>query len=696
MVKSLLDKEHITYKEDRSIDEEDVGHSSSLYEYDLYDQTIEIALGREKYTYSNYNVIYYPIYLIINGPKARIGVFEINSNALINVLDEDGDIDLTRGNIIFFSFVNENFITKTFKKFKTEKKQMNDELDDIEKQKNTKIEEDETEVGEEEIDDETDVMRLKIPKQKLSELKEKTEDILKDGLFVTDVNQKIPVLLPEETETESYHTKSQYQESSKTLWIEKFMKNNNYDILRNEGGGDCFFSVIRDAYGQIGKTTTVDKLRAELSKEVTDDTYQQYRTLYLNYLGELQSKEKEMKDIKKISKDLKTRSENTKDKIENSKIIEEAKLMVDKYNRVRVEKEEIKELQEEFAYMENIDTFEKFQAFIQTPNFWADTWAISTIEKILNIKVIILSQEAYESGDLDSVLRCGQLNDDALEKQGKFVPDYYIITTYSGNHYELVTYKNKNILKFSEIPYDIKSLVINKCMERNSGPYYLIQDFRNLKTKLGLSPDEGAHTEELNELDYYDANTTFVFHSNSDSNPKAGKGSGESIPTERLIEFNILNKEKDWRRKLSDSWIAPFLLDGHKWASVDHFVYANKFKKGFPDFYEEFSLNSESDISNDVTLAKAAAGKSGKHKDKVLRPKGVKMDKEYVDDVDKKSDEDRIRALDAKFTQNLDLKKVLMETKDAKLSQFVRGSPSVIDEYLMKTRRAIAAEKIVN
>ena len=51
------------------------------------------------------------------------------------------------------------------------------------------------------------------------------------------------------------------------------------------------------------------------------------------------------------------------------------------------------------------------------------------------------------------------------------------MTSYNGSHYELISYKAKNILKFREIPFNIKTMVINKCLECNSGLYYLIDDF---------------------------------------------------------------------------------------------------------------------------------------------------------------------------------------------------------------------------
>jgi hypothetical protein len=306
------------------------------------------------------------------------------------------------------------------------------------------------------------------------------------------------------------------------------------------------------------------------------------------------------------------------------------------------------------------------------------------------MKTIILSEEAFNAGDLDSVMQCGQLNDTDIEKSELFKPDYYIMISYTGNHYTLVSYKNKGIFKFREIPFDIKSLIINKCLEKNSGPYYLIPDFKKYKENLGLERDTGEPSEDERINDLYDKDITFMFHAKSNKKPKAGKGSGEIIPINRMIEFNKLNKLSDWRRKLNDDWIAPFTIDGKRWGSVTHYYLGSQYKKGFPDFSKEFSLDSESDISKDVEVAYAAV-ETGKYKKKILRESNITIDPDFFEvGLEPRYKLERERAIEAKFTQNKDLKQVLMETRNAKLISFRRGKEPLLDEQLMKLRKNLS------
>lgn len=698
MVKSALYPDKINYNENKAVDEEDIGHASSLYEIKLFDMPIEIGVGKEKYTYSAHNVVYYSIYLIIDDEiKSRIGVVEFDSNKVIENVDEDGDLKLENGNMLFF--IKKEYLYKIFdtiKKQPASEEETTGEIEKIEKQSvnidnDVIVLDDEPDSSIDNIDDDLSVMRINIPVDKKSASATNIESILENGIFEEIRGFEMPDTLPVETKEMSDEIKSAYNVSSKQKWMAKFMKNLNYDIIDNEGCGDCFFAVIRDAFEQIGKKTTVTKLRAILSDEVTENMFQEYRSLYNAFNGQYQELDSELKSLKKTIQTLKSRSDKAANKEENKAILDEANKVVEKYKKLTSDKKDAKNLLTEFEYMKDITTIDAFKTYIKSSQFWADTWAISTLERVLNIKIVVFSEMAYKNGDLDSVLNCGQLNDTELERQGNFKPDYYILTSYTGSHYTLITYKDKRILKFSEVPYDIKALIINKCMERNSGPYYLIQDLRNLKIKLGLNANEGEPQDSEDDYinsDLYDKDITFMFHSMSNSTPKAGKGSGEDIPDLFLFEYNNLNNIPDWRKKLDDSWMAPFTADNHRWNSVEHYYLGSQFKKGYPDFYNKFSVDSDSEISKDIALARIAGSKTGKNKDNVLREKHIKVDPDFYEVGPNSRDKtERLTALIAKFTQNLDLKRILLETKRAKLVHFVRGREPDVDIELMKLRR---------
>jgi len=338
--------------------------------------------------------------------------------------------------------------------------------------------------------------------------------------------------------------------------------------------------------------------------------------------------------------------------------------------------------------MKNIDTMDKYKDYIKTSSFWADAWAISTIENLLNIKVIIFSETAYTEKSYDSVMNCGEINS-KIEATGTFKPDFYIMATYSGDHYRLITYKNKKILGFTEIPYKVKIMIVKKCLEKNSGIYYLIQDFRNFKAKLGIDADEGAISEDAEadehmiNSDLYSLNNVFMFHIKAQIKPGPGEGTKEKIAKDQIAGFIPLSQIPEWRRKLSDWWVAPFKVDGHRWSSVEHYIQAAKFKKGYPDFYVLFSLdNGENPLTTDPTIAH----KTGEMKMKKFLPKNVKVDTDY--DLGR-GDEERKVALLAKFSQNPDLNEMLKLTANARLDIFKSGSAPKPDIELMRVRKEL-------
>ena len=703
MVSSKINS-NVNYIEKKTIDSEDVGHDSCYYAIESFETPILIVLGKQKYTFSNKDIIYYPIYIVADDKiKAQIGVFESSLKETLNLVDEDGDIDIEKlGEPLFYSFVNKEFIIKTG----TNPKNYLD-IDDIDfiKKPEKEKEKEKEEKDQDTDDDEFDFMRIKVNKEKISNEKQKTDKIIEQGIFTIDKEFNQPALLEDELESDSDKVKIDYKESSSNNWIEKFLRNNNYGIVDNEGQGDCFFAVIRDAFAHIGQKTTVSKLRALLASQLTDSVYQENRKLYDGFEIEKLDIKKQLIDLKKTNDLYSQRIKKIKDKKEIEKVIEETKIIKEEYKKKAIELKETTRLQEDYiGFMKEIDTMEKYRNYITTSRFWADTWAISTLENLLKIKVIILSEESYIEKAFDNVLNCGEINqglivDNNYEnlKSKSFEPNFYIMTTYNGTHYKLITYKKKHIFTFKEIPYDIKILIVNKCLEKNSGMYYLIRDFRDFKTKLGLDADEGnpekkGDEEEEGEYDDEDENsylynnsTVFVIQPKS-LDAKPGKGSGEKIDNDRRNEFVTLSKNKNWRRKLDDMWIeAPFSLDNKRWLSVEHYLQGSKFKNGFPDFYNMFSIDNPSEISKDSEIAKLV-GDFTKSKYKDLRPKNVKIDADY--NLGRDSLE-RETALRAKFEGNEDLKQILKSTHNALIKRSIRRKPAEPDVLLMKVRHGL-------
>jgi hypothetical protein len=710
MVQSHLNQS-VNYEEKREIDPADLDHESSIFEVEILKHNYLIALGKPNYTFATkYDIVYFPIYLLkgYKTIRGKIGVYEIEKNRLLrNNLGENIEV---LGEPLLFDITTVEYLKKTkavflqenvVDEFMAKEEEFSQKIKINKKSRDNIVSNTIPDDEDRELSDEENELSLAKP-DKSSTTKLKLDDSSKEKYITIDtvfVKDKTPPNIPTwptETEEDAKKMREEYQntKSVQDNWVQTFMKNKNYGILRNEGGGDCLFATIRDAFSEIGYHTTVQKLRQILSQEATITQLETLTDIYRGILHGEENALHEMERISKANQNLKKQAKSTPyDKIMGGKqqlkeVVAGARELHKSYQSLKSKHEVDSELLREFGYMKNIHTLEDLRRFIRTSDYWADTWAISTLERVLQIKIIILE----DNTDPNSVMRCGQLNDEI----SSFSPKFYLMTNYTmnGNHYELISYKKKKLFQFSEVPYDIKILIVNKCMERAAGSYSIIPALRQFQNELGLQESEDLGESEesdrnLENEDLYEKDLVFMFHNHSDNSKKPGKGTGETIDAKRIPEFaELITSKKPWRQMLDDDWSAQFTLDHLRWSSISHYLLALPFQKSEPQIYKEFSLDGGNEtLSKNLEDARSAIekkkGKEGKYYDKYkLVSKSGELGPDELENA-------RKDALIAKFSQNADLTTILKLTKRAQLKHFLRGKAAESDTLLMTVRKQL-------
>ena len=677
MVLSRINSD-VSYPELKSVDASDLNMEANLYQLEIKGVDVIIAVGNAKNTFEDKNILYFPVYLVKHNNKVmQIGVYEIKASDYISYMDESNNLDIEKmDSPLIYSFANTSYIHKM-------RLEPEVPLRRAKEKSGKKKAQEEKEEASSSSDEEEQESFFELPPERAD-------------IFVITKGVPLPPLLKEESKQQAKDYREKYHESPKDSWVIKFMKNGNFSIVDNEGGGDCLFATIRDAFSSIAQQTSVNKLRKKLASEANEKIFLTYKEHYDMYKDGLVRDTNKIKELEGEYMLLKQRFAQIMDRNEQKAISVAAKEVKKEHDRLVKEKKITAEILKEYKFLKGVDTLEAYKAKIKSCNFWADTWAISTLERILNIKFILFSSELYKSGDHKNVLQCGQLNDEILQQRGRFTPEFYIIVEHTGEHYKLIGYKKKMIFRFTEIPYDIKRMIVDRCLETNAGPFSLIPDFQKFKAGVKSKSKEVAREVDYEDLSesklrgLYDDNIVFQFYSKSVDKKLPGEGIGEKIPKERLKDFSELATIPQWRKKLSNFWVEPFSLDNHQWASVEHYYQGSKYKKGFPDFYLSFSLDSGTDLSKDPLMAKSAGGKSGKFKGELLRPKEVSAPD--ADFFGKRAKKEMYAAQFAKFTQNEDLKQLLLATQDAKLTHFSRGQPPIVFDELMLIRDKIKRE----
>lgn len=194
-----------------------------------------------------------------------------------------------------------------------------------------------------------------------------------------------------------------FRKKIKDKKLEEYLKSPNFEIQKNEGAGDCFFASVRDAYLYISRVISVQTLRELTAANIDVSIFDNYKSLYKQYVA---AKNAHDSGLKKVNQDWKenviNRAEFTKLK---SQIVKEYNIVRDAYASVLV--------------METIDNMEKFREYIKTNAYWADESAIAILERILNVKFIILQNYGGKYS-----YYCNFMDGQLLQK-GNFEPTFY-------------------------------------------------------------------------------------------------------------------------------------------------------------------------------------------------------------------------------------------------------------------------------
>ncbi len=679
----------IKFKEDKNVEKHDKNTLVSMFRINLFDIDVYIGVGMVNTSLYD-NVYFAPVYLVLNeNVQVKIGIYEFLAEDYTNLLDKDNDLDIAyiEGPLLF------NFVTKEYIEDMMEGHELLQYID-----------------SDDELDSEEDGQDTD---------EEQETDGMKQFMYEEDDEDYLDIIETKQDNDQIVNAFS--KETSSSSWIEQFYKNSKYDLLDNEGGGDCLFSSMRDGLRHRNISITVPEIRKMLSDNTTQeqfDTYYENYNLIKKEINDLQQKMSELKkqheDVRKKYKKTAADAKKEKDR-ETRLILRDKAVQLNKdfdsiksvFKRYKDELARARENIKEFQFMDGIETLDDLKQMINTCQFWGDAASIVRLEYLMNIKLIVLSSEYYEMDLKDRVVKCGDFTLNEIETKGYFNPKYYIILDHTGNHYKLIKYDGKGAMRFHELPYQLREDIVAKCgSSRGKSLYNYIpkfQKYMGIPSTMPQQDDEDFGSENEAEMspspgkddvELFDDSVIFQFYSKSkDAMP--GKGSGENISPKMVNEFDELKKIKSWRQQLSNLYTvkdsksknkvkALFELDGYKWASVEHYYQANKFKKNNMDYYKLFTMESKSEISTDPIAAKGAGGITGKVNNKKFRPKTITQDEDFM--LNNNNEDVMYNGQLAKYSQNEDLKKMLMLTKTAKLVHYSHKETIVFYDT-MKVRK---------
>lgn len=777
MVFSRLPKcETLAYPELARLESDDVHYASDAYETEIKGVAVTIAFGKVKREFEAppYEVVYYPIYLIhkySHDVIRKIGVVEYFKSDETR-LDENLELDVVSAPFrpLIFAYITVDMLKLANLKSAEISKRAQEE-----KQKKREKRIQEQGQGPETRDKSAKVVET--PK-KITMLASNTDavtsmsalrpvvrvDSIEDPDADSDVdsdanadadtdanaNARVgtedaavrDVTLPTQTKALADKERAEYVSSgssgksgSNKEWIQQFMKNRHFGIEDNEGGNDSLFACIRDGLLSQGNTAiTIEKIRVKLAEMATKELFQEYMKHYNKYVALYKQASEQLQEKNKQIIALKERIQGkhlaAKEILEVKSELERlAKAAQDKKSRVEFLKEIVTH---HYGYMRHTEgKFENFKTVLTTRAFVPDAWALRALERAYNISIVRMSESRFRDGDLDNVVVCGDRADDApglglsMVTTSSYKPAVFIVVSVNdsasasaaGSEYRLIRYRSKGSFSFAELPYDIRTQIITKCIENPDTEFAFLPQFKRVleiyptaisgQKKRGTGSDHSDHSDHGDEgLAAYGGDgkgqdggsgssggskkdvPVFQIYNRAGTD-KPGRGAGEYMPAGMQHLFVPLASHPHWRRALTNMSESPFVLDGRTWFSVEHYYQGSKFKKHNHDFYLQFAMDSKSEISKNPELAKAAGSERGMFRGKLYRPKAVTIDRDFFSSG--RGTQALVSGMEAKFRQNPELKNILLGTLNARIYHFQRGERPILFKPLLQIRAKLEA-----
>ena len=289
----------------KQLDSSDKNTDANIYKVKINGIKLLIALGNKKDTYISSSVVYYPIYLIYNEKVvSQIGLYEIATELSATVIGGDNETDIEKFNLppLFYPYVTINFLKKY-----TEDYDADDDADDDDEKK----------------------------------MKKEAEEDIVDPMAAEK----------EKSETDEESKKEDEPVKEDAPWIQRFMKSTQYNIVGNEGGGDCLFIVISTALASVGINKSVADLRNILAENATEDIFQGYKNMFDSITNTMLELKKEISDLAKENTNLMKEIQITKDRTAARILITQGEENKKRSGAAKLELKQTIENYKEFKFM---------------------------------------------------------------------------------------------------------------------------------------------------------------------------------------------------------------------------------------------------------------------------------------------------------------------------------------------------------